>query len=99
MSSFLALQSFAQVTIPRETTEPDTIVKDGQVVPYAGVLTSEKSYRYYRKQDALAVRLDKQLKDLDFCSHDLPQADNTALYIGLSLILGAAAGYYAGQSR
>lgn len=87
------------MTIPRETTEPDIIMKEGQVVPYAGVLTSERSYRYYRARDEIAKKLDQQLKDLDFCSHDQPSSDNTFLYIGLTLLLAGAGGYYIGHSR
>ncbi len=70
------------------------IVEEGHVVPYAGVLTSESTYRFYRKEVERASFLDRQLKELDIFCAPPETSDSTFIYVGLGILTGIAAGYY-----
>ncbi len=87
------------MTIPSEITSPDVILNEGQGAPYTGVLTNEKTYRFYRKEVEKNKLLEKQLKDLDIVCAPPESNDNTLILIGLGLLSGIAAGYYIGHAK
>ncbi len=91
-------ESIKQAEISPYPLTTDIELSEDHVAPFDGILVPPAVYRYYRKQDELAERLERELND-NFATRYEPTVDQKILYLCIGILVGGASYYFLFPSK